>query len=498
MRRKKMSPIAIICVSSVVLAMLYFLISLIFDGRPDWWNAINWNEPMSGSEFGAFFLMVAAFMCVIYILYGIVLLLRHGPKGESVTEPAQRIGTTPQGVPSVYLRQRRGSGFGVLLAMLLGVIACFAVPVWWTVSAVYSQLQDESADARISAVGKVVEYGSGGLTRRLIGKRVSELLVDALRDEDSGVRLAAAQGLGQIGDENAVDALAAALKDENADVAFAALRALQSMNTGDSVTAIVNTLDGDAVLRQMSLCVLSEMDSDLAEQALENAPDASNDEASMKTQAVDALMDIFKGSDTDGQRRVIFALENIGTSYAAEALSTLLKTKDEEIRIAAARALVIIGNDSAVAALADALQTGSEALQVEAAQALKAIGSASATDVLISALQSEKHFTQLCAALALSGIDNSAAKEALHAAMAKQNLPVIAYIYDYYIQEGIVGSEPSMIEALNSFGYSVMAEAFLNRGNSTLEEAATDWADRYGYEIIRSSWGGDFSQWGSG
>lgn len=497
MRRKKMRPIAIICVSSVVLVMLYFLISLIFDDRPDWWNAINWDEPMSGSEFGAFFLMVAAFMCVIYILYGIVLLLRHGPKGESVTVPAPEIGTVPQGVPSVYIRQRRRSVFSAILVMILGVILCFTLPVWVTVGAVYSQLKSESADDRISAIGEVVEYGNGGLAHRLIGKRASELLVDALRDEDSVVRIAAARGLGQIGNENAVNALATALKDENADVAFAALRALQSMNTDAAVTAIVSALDGDAVLRQISLCVLSEMDSDLAEQVLENAPDASNDEASMKTLAVDALMDVFKGSDIEEQRRVIIALENIGANYAAEALSTLLKTKDEDIRIAAARALVIIGNDSAVAALADALQTGSEALQVEAAEALKAIGSASSTDALISALQSEKDDTQRCAARALSETDNSAAKEALHEAMAKQNLPVIAYIYDYYIQEGIVGSEPAMIEALNSFGYSVMAEAFLNCGNSTLEEAATDWADRYGFEIVQSSWGGDFSKWGS-
>lgn len=496
-QRKKMNPIAVICINAVVLVLLYFLISLFFGGRPDWWNAIIWDKPMTGGDLGAFFLMVVALNCAIYILYGFIRLLRFGPRGESVTKPASQTVTVPQSTAPAYIRRRRGSVFGSILALILGAATLIAVPALTTIGAIYSQLQSESVVARISAVDKLAEYGSGGLTRPLIGKRATNLLSDALLDEESSVRIAAAEGLGRIGDTDAVDPLAVALQDENADVVFAALIALQSIDTDDAVTAIVSALDGDAALRQMSLCILSEIDNDIAQQALVNAPDASPYTVKMKELAVAALSNAFQDSGSDGQKRIIDTLKNIGTSDATEALSALLKTDNEEIRLAIADALIVIGNDSAVAALADALQTGSVTLQGEAAEALKTIDSSSATDALITALQSKKEDTQRSAALALSGIDNSEAKEALNALIEQKNLSVIAQIYDYYIKAGITGSEPIMIEALNQFGYSTMAEAFLNCGNSTLEDAATDWADRHGYDIIQSSWAGAYSHWGS-
>jgi len=496
-RRKKMSPIAVIFLNAAALVMLYFLISLFFGGRPDWWNAIVWDEPMSGGDLGAFFLMVVALNCAIYILYGFIRLLRFGPKGEPLTRPASETVTVPQPTVPAYMRRRRGGAASAIVLLIIGVAIMIAVPALTTIGAVYSQLQSERVDARLDAVEKLAEYGSGGITRPLIGKRATKLLSDALGDEDNGVRIAAAEGLGRIGGSDAVDPLTAALQDENADVVFAALQGLQSIDTDDAVTAIVNALDGDAALRQMSLCVLSEIDNDIAQQALVNAPDASPYTAKMKELAVTALSNAFKDSGTDGQKRIIDALKNIKTGDATDALSALLKTDNEEIRLAAADALIVIGNDSAVAALSDALQTGSVTLQGEAAEALKTIGSSSAIDALITALQSKKEDTQRSAALALSAIDNSAAKEALNALIEQKNLSVIAHVYDYYIQAGIAGSEPVLIDALNHFGYSVMAEAFLNCGNSTLEEAATDWADRHGYDIIQSSWGGIYPKWGS-
>lgn len=496
-RRRKMSPIAVIFLNAAALVMLYFLISLFFGGRPDWWNAIIWDEPMSGGDLGAFFLMVVALNCVIYFLYGFIRLLRFGPKGEPVARPASDAGSLPQTTPTAVMRRRRGGTASAIVLLILGVATMIAVPALTTIGAIYSQLQSESVVARLDAVNKLAEYGSGGITRPLIGKRATKLLSDALRDEDSGVRVSAAEGLGRIGDKDAVDTLTDALQDENADVVFAALQAMQSIATDDAVKAIVEALNGDIALRQMSLCILSEMDNDIARQALLSAPDASPYTAEMNELAVAALSNAFPSSNEDGQRRIVAALKNIGSNSAVEELASILKTDNEEVSLDAANALIVIGNDSAVAALADALQTGSVTLQGEAAEALKSISSTSATDALIAALQSKKEDTQHSAALALSGIDSNEAKEALNALIEQQNLSVIAHIYDYYIQQGIPGSEPTLIEALDHFGYSVMAEAFLNCGNGLLDEAATDWADRHGYDIIRSSWGGIYPKWGS-
>lgn len=496
MQRKRMNPIAIICINVVALVLLYFLISLLFGGRADWWNAIAWDEPMSGSGLGAFFLMVAAFMCVVYIVYGFIQLLRFGPKGEPVTYPVSSTVGMQQAAPPTVMRRRRGGAASTIVLLILGVATMIAVPTVTTIGAVYSQLQSESVDARLDAVEKLAEYASGGIMRPFIGKRATKLLSDALWDEDSGVRISAAEGLGRIGDKGAVDTLATALQDENADVVFAALQALQNIGTDDAAKAIVDVLNGDVVLRQMSLCALSEMDNSFAQLALKNTSDASLDTAQMKELAVDALSNAFSSNDVEGQMRIVVALKHIGTTSAVEVLAALLKTDNETVSLSVADALIVIGNDSAVVALADALQTGSAPLQGRAAEALKAIGSSSATDALLTALQSKKEDKQRIVALALSGTDNSQAKEALNSLIEQQNLSVIAYIYDYYIKEGIAGSEPALIEALNRFGSTVMAEAFLNCGNSLLDEAATDWAKRYGYDIIQSSWGA-YSKWGS-
>ncbi len=496
-QRKRMNPIVIICINIVALVLLYFLISLFFGGKADWWNAIVWDEPMSGSGLVAFFLMVAAFMCVVYILYGFIQLLRFGPKGEPVTKPVSSTVGMPQPAPPTIMRRRRGGAASAIFLLILGVATMIAVPTLTTIGTIYSQLKSESVEARINAVDKLAEYASGGITRPFIGKRATKLLSDALQDEDSGVRISAAEGLGRIADKGAVDTLATALQDENADVVFAALQALQNIGTDDAAKAIVDALNDDIVLRQMSLCVLSEMDNDFAHLTLKNASDASLDTDQMKELAVEALSNAFPNNDADGQMRIVVALKHIGTTSAVEVLATLLKTDNEEVSLSVADALIVIGNDSAVVALANALQTGSAPLQGQAAEALKAIGSSSATDALITALQSKKEDTQRNAALALSGIDNSQAKEALNLLIEQQKLSVIAYIFDYYIQEGIAGSEPVLIEALNRFGSTVMAEAFLNCGNSLLDEAATDWADRYGYDIIQSNWG-SYPKWGSG
>ena len=55
-----------------------------------------------------------------------------------------------------------------------------------------------------------------------------------------------------------------------------------------------------------------------------------------------------------------------------------------------------------------------------------------------------------------------------------------------------------LIKALNAYGNKQMAEDFLNRGNSRLEEAARRWATAHGYTVIKLPSGGTRPAWGSG
>jgi hypothetical protein len=54
-----------------------------------------------------------------------------------------------------------------------------------------------------------------------------------------------------------------------------------------------------------------------------------------------------------------------------------------------------------------------------------------------------------------------------------------------------------LIEALNKYGDTQMAEDFLNCGNQLLDEAGIKWAAEHNYPVITSSYVNDNPIWGS-
>ena len=70
-------------------------------------------------------------------------------------------------------------------------------------------------------------------------------------------------------------------------------------------------------------------------------------------------------------------------------------------------------------------------------------------------------------------------------------------IYPYLIEIGASGTEDMLIEALNLYGFSMMAEDFINSGNEKLEEAAREWAKKNNY-IIYEMPGVGGKEWGGG
>lgn len=63
------------------------------------------------------------------------------------------------------------------------------------------------------------------------------------------------------------------------------------------------------------------------------------------------------------------------------------------------------------------------------------------------------------------------------------------------ISMGDEESIPKLIEALNASGTKVMAEAFANSGHEALNDAASAWAQRNGYTIVRRP-GSAGTRWG--
>lgn len=79
----------------------------------------------------------------------------------------------------------------------------------------------------------------------------------------------------------------------------------------------------------------------------------------------------------------------------------------------------------------------------------------------------------------------------------KIDIAFVIVAYPYLIEIGASGTEDMLIEALNAYGFSMMAEDFINSGNEKLEEAARKWAKKNNYTIYEMpGFGG--KEWGSG
>jgi hypothetical protein len=79
----------------------------------------------------------------------------------------------------------------------------------------------------------------------------------------------------------------------------------------------------------------------------------------------------------------------------------------------------------------------------------------------------------------------------------KIDIAFVMVAYPYLIEIGASGTEDMLINALNIYGFSMMAEDFINSGNEKLEVAARDWAKKNNYTIYEMpGFGG--KEWGSG
>jgi hypothetical protein len=189
---------------------------------------------------------------------------------------------------------------------------------FWGHQTLLQALQDQDSNVRIGAAEGLGEVGAEG--------GVVAALIQALSDEDEPVRKAAAKALASIGPEKGVvSALMEALEDEDPYVRSGAATALGNMEPTavEAVPALIEALEGD-------------VDADVRGATALALGDVGREDG-----VVDALIEALQDEEWNVRLLAACALRNMEPP-AVEAVPALIETLDDEresVRWAAARAL---------------------------------------------------------------------------------------------------------------------------------------------------------------
>jgi len=214
---------------------------------------------------------------------------------------------------------------------------------------------------------------------------VSALATALRNDREKDVRVAAAQSLGELGDESATESLLRALNDENVSVRESAARALANFKGED----VVKSLTG----------LLNENTTPVAIAAAESLGQVGS------AKAVEPLLELLNNKNAKVREVVAIALGKIKDPRAVPPLINSLKDPEERVRWYAADSLGSIGSSEGVEPLIELLSKGSPRVRESAATALGQIRDERALEALVHATEDADKRVAEQAADALLSVD---------------------------------------------------------------------------------------------
>ncbi len=242
--------------------------------------------------------------------------------------------------------------------------------------------------------------------------------VSALRSRRWWRRLEAAINLGTIQSRQAISALIDAVKDPNQDVKLAAVRALGQLNEPKGLQVLLDVMEEGAHWTRGSIVeVLVGMGPDIAAEIvprLESTRDINVRLVYMQlcgllqiTAALGALLLLLDDRDQETRLAAAQALGGIGDTLAVESLIVSLDDRSWEVVAQAAKALGVLGDEQAITRLNQLLSAESWWVRHNAANSLYQLGETGIT-ALRQAIRSDEAVpgavaTQILAERALEG-----------------------------------------------------------------------------------------------
>ena len=347
---------------------------------------------------------------------------------------AEWIQASPLGVPVAGLAERR-SLLVARIARLLegGAPSTPASRRGWAAIATLVVVATVAAAPRVSQGVATTMAGSAvsaepAVTQTTQDTAVVNALIARLKDENAGVRKAAANSLGQLGDVRAVAPLIAVLADSDAEVRYTATDALANLEDPRAIGPIASLLkDPVTEVRRNALSALSHWD-----QGVPTAPVVAlldDPDADVRREAVNllehlnarssgaAIARLVHDQSADVRQTVVQALGNLGVQSGAAAITEALSDPNPDVREAALGALNDLKAPIAEATLLNLLKDLDADVRERAAQLAGERSVTAAIPSLRRMIDDPRSSVRETATQALGNIADPAARQALQAAL---------------------------------------------------------------------------------